>query len=114
MLRPWGRENPPERPIFQTPEGVFRAWSSLQYYPGVRAETGETELLSKRDPDFRDAARSGRINGLHDPFDVSAQRGPLLVANYNKSDSPAVQILLITHVFVGRQQDIEAGGFSSR
>jgi len=38
------------------------------------------------------------------PFNVSSQSGPLLIADNHKRDVSAFQVLLVTDVFVGRQQ----------
>jgi hypothetical protein len=66
-----------------------------------------------RDFHFGKAAWRGCIDGGHDSFDVAAQGGPLLVANNQKRHLPGFQVLLVTQVFVSRQQKLETCGLSS-
>ena len=54
------------------------------------------------------AAGCRRVDGYDNSFKVAAQSGPLLIADHRKRKFSARQILLIAHVFVGRQQKLEA------
>src|SRR5271157_1860756 len=63
---------------------------------------------------FGITARRGCIDSGHDPFDVAAQGGPLLIADNHKRDLPAFQVLLETYVLVSRQQKLKTRRLSSR
>jgi hypothetical protein len=54
------------------------------------------------------AAGCRHVDGRNNSINVAAQNWPLLIADYNKRNLSARQILLVTHVFVGRQQKLEA------
>ncbi len=71
-------------------------------------------LFRERDIHLGVTPRSGRIHSGRNPFNVSAQGGPLLIAENHERDFPAFQILLVTYVFVSRQQKIETLRLSSR
>jgi hypothetical protein len=55
------------------------------------------------------AAGGGGIHGGNDPVKVLPHKPPRRVAKNNDGDSPTGKVLLIAHVLVGRQQQIEAG-----
>jgi hypothetical protein len=68
---------------------------------------GEGALL-RRDVHLGIAARRGRVHSGDNEFSVPAQSGPLLLADHDKCNSPpAFQVLLVTHVLVGREQNLE-------
>jgi hypothetical protein len=48
------------------------------------------------------------------PIRLSAQDRPLLITENDESDSPASQVLLISDVLVGGQQDLETSRFGGR
>jgi hypothetical protein len=48
-------------------------------------------------------------HGGNDPVKMLPDKPPRRVAKNNDGDSPAGKVLLVTHVLVGRQQQIEAG-----
>ena len=54
------------------------------------------------------------VHSLDNPRHVATQRRPLLVADHDEGDFSARQILLITNVFVGRQQKLEPCGLCCR
>lgn len=54
----------------------------------------------ERDFYFSITSGCGCVHGGHDSLHVAAQSGPLLIAQDHKRDLPALQILLVTHVFV--------------
>ncbi len=64
-------------------------------------------VLLERDVNLGIAARRGRIHCEDNHFNVATQSGPLLIADNHKRDFPAFQVLLVTHVFVSRQQNLE-------
>lgn len=63
--------------------------------------------LPERNFHFEIATRRGCIHRSHDPFNVAAQNGPLLIADYHKRDFPALQVLLVADVLVRREQNFE-------
>jgi hypothetical protein len=69
-------------------------------------------MLLERDIHFGVATRRGRIDGRPDSFNVTARDRPLRVAQDYESDFAAGKVLLMSNVFVGRQQNFEPGGFS--
>ena len=71
-------------------------------------------VLLERNFHFGITARRGCIHGGYDPFNVVAQSGPLLIADHHKRDFATGQVLLVTHVFVGRQQKLETFRLSCR
>lgn len=66
--------------------------------------------LVERDFHLGIAARLGGVHGGHNPFDVATQSGPLLIADDHERDFPALEVLLVTRVFVGCQQKLETCG----
>jgi hypothetical protein len=68
----------------------------------------------KRYVHFDIATRRSRIHRSNDSVNVIAQRRPLLIADHHKRDSAAFQVLLVPHVLVRRQQDLEPSCLSNR
>ena len=54
------------------------------------------------------------IHSGYNPFNIAAQCGPLLIADNHERDFPGFQLLLVTDVFVSRQQKLETCRLSSR
>jgi len=52
-------------------------------------------------------ARRGRIHSADNHFNVATQSRPLLIADNHKRDFPVFQVLLVTHVLVSRQPNLE-------
>jgi hypothetical protein len=63
---------------------------------------------------FGITAGSRCIHSGYNPFNVAAQSGPLLIGDNHERDFPAFQVLLVTDVFVSRQQKLETCRLSSR
>jgi len=83
----------------------------------VNASLSDTLLqraLLERDVNLGIAARRGRIRSEDNHFNVATQSGPLLIADNHKRDFPAFQVLLVTHVFVSCQQNLETCILRSR
>jgi hypothetical protein len=53
-----------------------------------------TNQPTREDFHFRIAARRGRIDGGHNPFNVTAQNGPLLIAKQDDGNFAACQVLV--------------------
>jgi len=91
---------------------ILRARISLISWWRGDAEVRGGGLL-ERYIHFGITAGSRCIHSGHNPFHVAAQSGPLLIADNHEREFPTFQVLLVTHVFVSRQQKLEAGGLSS-
>src|SRR5258708_21881129 len=89
-----------------------RRSTALRCTPNSEKRTGPKALVCAC-PNYV-AARSGCIHGRHNPFNIVAQSGPLLVADNHERDISAFEILLVAHVLVSRQQNFEPCRFSSR
>ena len=70
--------------------------------------------LLERYVHFGITAGSRCIHSGYNPFNVAAQSGPLLIADNHERDFPGFQVLLVTDVFVSRQQKLETCRLSSR
>ena len=71
-------------------------------------------LGRERNFDLGKAARRSRIHSSHNPFNMKAQRRPLLIADHDECYFPALHVLLIAYVFIGRQQNLEPRGLRRR
>ncbi len=69
---------------------------------GFKTERRNQKLL-ERNVHLGIAARCGCIHGSYNPFHVTAQDRPLLIAENHKRDFSPFQVLLVTHVFVSGQ-----------
>jgi len=67
---------------------------------------------SARDFNLGVTALRGGIHHCNDSFYVQSKDGPLWSANYHDGNSPALQVLLVSNVFVGRNKHIEPRFFS--
>ena len=88
--------------------------------PHIAAFGAQMDPLRTRDAsleryvDLRKTTRRGSIYGGHNAFDVTAQSRPLLIAYHHKRDFPALQVLLVSQVFISGQQNLKTCGLGCR
>jgi hypothetical protein len=71
-------------------------------------------VSGRRNLDLDIAAGHRCVHRLDDTLYMRTQLWPLLNTEHHDGDFPVAQILLLAQIFVGRQQNIEAGLFSRR
>jgi hypothetical protein len=69
--------------------------------------------LLRWNPDFGIAARYSSIYRFDNPSIVRAKQGPLLLTQDHDRDLTALEVLLVDHILVRRQQEVEASLFGS-
>ena len=91
-----------------------RSHAKLRDFRSVSARAGGHQISAKGDLDFGVASGDCGIHSRQDSLNVLLQDGPLLVAENHEGNSPSSQVLLVTNVFVGRQQNVKAVCFGRR
>jgi hypothetical protein len=89
-----------------------RASGPLRTRINTRRGTGR-QNPSFGDFDLRITARAGAIHSGDDTLNVESKNRPFRSSQDDDRDSPLGKVLLILNVLVGRQEDLETGGFGS-
>jgi hypothetical protein len=81
---------------------------------GLLTRVAPQRSLLERDLYLCKASGCCHVHRSDHPLNVTAQDRPLLIADHDEGDFSPSQVLLVTHVFVGCQQDVETCGLSLR